>query len=278
MNPVLNHLIQLQELMLIRSEQKLHQHDNRVEQLDNAIDSMTEKLNADTRSILMRLQRRSPLVIVPVSNGICSGCGLKLPISLVQEIRKSSGLTHCPTCTRILYTPYETVRRLQDTPGRIKPVKPGISRFSSPSLMIPQLAGNTRDAVIKELAEVMHAGGFVDNADRLYEEALRRETIMSTAVDHGLAFPHVRGIEGGALTLAMGLSREGIPFDTESKELTHLVFFIVIPTAANAFYLKLLAGLTEVLRNSDNIEKLMAEETPEKLWKTLVKVTRSAVS
>lgn len=278
MNPVVNHLIQLQELTLIRAEQKIHKHENRVEQLEGAIDDMTGQLTADVRSIFLRLQRRSPIVIVPVSNGICSGCGLKLPISLVQEVRQAPGLTHCPTCTRILYTPYEPVRRLHEAPNRIKPAKPGISRFSSPSLMIPRLSGSKRNEVIRELTDAMHTSGFVDNSDKLYEEALRRETIMSTAVDHGLAFPHVRGIEGGALTLAMGMSSEGIPFDEDNKTLTHLVFFIVIPTAANAFYLKLLAGLTDVLRKAENREKLMAEEEPEKLWKTLIKVTRPAVS
>lgn len=278
MNPIVNHLIQLQELTLIRSEQRLHKHENRVDQLDVAIAEMTDQLNDNVRSIYHRLQKRTPIVIVPVSNGICAGCGLKLPISLVQDVRKSPGLTHCPTCSRILYTPDTTARRLREAPSRLKPLKAGISRFSSPALMIPRLTSATRNEVIRELSEIMCATGFVDNQEKLFEEALRRETIMSTAVDHGLAFPHVRGIEGGALTLAVGLSPKGFHFDEDSKSLTHLVFFIVIPTAANAFYLKLLAGLTEALRKKENRDKVMAEETPEKLWKTMVKVTRSAIT
>ena len=35
---------------------------------------------------------------------------------------------------------------------------------------------------------------------------------MSTAVDNAIAFPHVRGVEGGALNLALGVSKKGIKF------------------------------------------------------------------
>ena len=50
-------------------------------------------------------------------------------------------------------------------------------------------------------------------------------------------------MEGGGLTLAMGLSSKGIKFGGPARSLTRIVFLIVIPSAASAFYLKLLAGL-----------------------------------
>ena len=44
---------------------------------------------------------------------------------------------------------------------------------------------------------------------------------------------------------------------------------IFIPTAANAFYLKLLAGLTETFMEAQAREKLLAEKEPNKLWRVL---------
>ena len=52
---------------------------------------------------------------------------------------------------------------------------------------------------------------------------------------------------------------------------------MVIPTAASAFYLKILAGLAETLMDEEAREKLLCEDTPEKLWKALVKVTRATI-
>ena len=144
--------------------------------------------------------------------------------------------------------------------------------------MISDLAATDRDGAITELCAKMSAEGFVDNGDRLAEEALRREAIVSTAVDHGLAFPHVRGVEGGGLTLSLGVSRKGIKFGGSAKSLTRIVFLIVIPTAASAFYLKLLSGLTQAFRDEAARELLLKAETPEELWKCLSKATRLTIT
>ena len=154
----------------------------------------------------------------------------------------------------------------------------GIARFSSPDLMLPQLSATDRDGALKEMCDKLQAEGFVDNADRLLDEALRREAIMSTAIDHGIAFPHVRGVEGGGLTLALGISRKGIKFNPAARHLTRIVFFMVIPTAASAFYLKLLSGLTQTFNEEDARETLLKAATPEDLWKTLLKTTRTTVA
>ena len=75
----------------------------------------------------------------------------------------------------------------------------------------------------------------------------------------------------------LGLSPKGIPFDTTKKTLTHIVFFMLIPTAASVFYLKLLAGLTETFMKADARKAILAEKDPEKLWKVLVKITRATI-
>ncbi len=142
--------------------------------------------------------------------------------------------------------------------------------------MIPRLAAKTREDAIAELAGVMADEGFVDDKKSLRDEALKREAVLSTAVDHGLAFPHVRGVEGGGLAFALGLSPKGIRFDDHGK-LTKIVFLIAIPTAATAFYLKLLAGLTETFHGADSRKTLLAAKDPDALWKTLIKLTRTTI-
>ena len=58
----------------------------------------------------------------------------------------------------------------------------------------------------------MGEGGFVEDTATVTELALRRRAIVSTAVEHGLAFPHVRDVEGGGLTFAVGLKEKGLDF------------------------------------------------------------------
>ena len=215
---------------------------------------------------------------MPVSNNVCTGCGLILPVSLVHAVRAGEKLQQCPNCARILYHQNFLPRRVsKKMGGRFAPRRTGIARFSAQELMLPTLKATERDNVIAELAGKLVEEGFVDNGAKLLDEALKREAIMHTAVDNGLAFPHVRGVEGGGLTLALGISRKGIKFDPSDRALSHIIFFIVIPTAASVFYLRLLAGLTQSFLKKEAREKMIDSETPEELWNTLLKATKTAI-
>jgi len=273
----MNHLIQLQELLLIREVQKVHGETEHLDTIDDSVNTMTKQLPSDLRALFLKLKNKDRNIVVPIADGNCSVCGMRLPISLIQAVRLGREIQCCPNCARILYDASSSPRHIGRKPRRSEPKKLGIARFSSPELMIPLLQATDKEGAIAELASKMEDAGFVDSGEKLTEEALRRESIISTAVDHGLAFPHVRGVEGGGLTLALGLSSKGIRFDGPEQQLTKIVFFMVIPTAASAFYLKILAGLTETFMKTDARKKILAEKDPAKLWKALVKVTRANV-
>ena len=276
MQRVVNHLVQLQELVLIR-EQEAFMGGERLKELDESISAMTEQLPTQVRGMFTRLQKKDPVAVVPIAKGVCSTCGMKLPISLVQAVRAEKQVHHCPNCTRILYYADSPPRSVAKKQLRGEPRKTGIERFSSAELMIPRLEAKTTEDAIAELAHCMETELYVEHSDKLVEAALRREAIITTSVDHGLAFPHVRGVEGGGLSLSLGMSPKGIRFDQSARTLTRIVFFIVIPTAANAFYLRLLAGLAETFVATDARKKLMAETTPTKVWKTLKRLTRKTI-
>lgn len=277
MNPLINELAQLQELTLIHDEHKVASGGEHSSDLDGAIARMTAELPPEVRGMFERLHKKDHLFLVSVSDGGCSGCGMKLPISLIQQVKVCPVPQVCPNCSRMLFFKVGAARRTGTAQRRSEPRKVGISRFSSESLMLPRLQAVDRDGAIKELAEKMKSEGFVDSADKLVEGALQRESVISTALDHGLAFPHVRGVEGGGLTLALGLSAKGIPFDGSADKLTKIIFFMVIPVAASAFYLKLLAGLAETFMNAEARKALLAEKEADKLWKTLCKVTKATI-
>ena len=120
----------------------------------------------------------------------------------------------------------------------------------------------------------MEKNGFIKNADSLVTAALDREAMLSTAVGNGLAFPHVRGVEGGGLTIALGISRKGIDWDGEK---VHVVFLSAIPVAVSAFYLRLMSGLVQAYSKKDNIDALLEATDQATLWKALVKTTRHTV-
>jgi mannitol/fructose-specific phosphotransferase system IIA component (Ntr-type) len=278
MKSVLNQLIQLQELNFAKEEQKASGARMPLAQLEKAIANIRAQLPEAVAERYDRLQKRYPLAVVPLAHGSCSRCGLAVPPAVVNAAKSGVDLQNCPHCGRFLYLPDTIARQPKKRRDLERPAEAGIARFSAPSLMLPKLAASTREQVVGEMAKVLGDAGFVEDAVTVAELALRREAIVSTAVGHGLAFPHVRDVEGGGLTLALGLKEKGIDFGAPDDHLSKIFFFIVIPMPATAFYLRLLAGLVRTFESGDARKALLDCEKPEQMWKTLTKLTRETIS
>lgn len=280
MQSLINHLLQLQELVLILDEHRATGDGSHLDRLSKNIEELAAGLPQSTRDFAMRLLKKDHIVMAPMHNGSCAICGMRLPIGLVQSVRQSHDLQNnevqtCPSCARILYESADAARWVGESHTRSEPRKVGIARFSAQSLMVPNMRATKRDDAIIELANAMQDACFVDDASKLVTAAIERENILSTGMENGLAFPHVRGVEGGGLTLAVGTSKKGIKFDSEHT--ANIICFLTIPTAVSAFYLRLIAGLTDAFMKAANRTAIVAAPDQETLWKTLVKATRYSV-
>jgi mannitol/fructose-specific phosphotransferase system IIA component (Ntr-type) len=277
MNNILNQLIQLQELNFAMEEQKASHSKMPLELLEKSIAEIRAQLPPDVAERYDRLQKRYPLAVIPLAHGNCSRCGLAVPAAIVNATRAGEQLQTCPHCGRFLFFPDTVARQPKKKHDSTRPATTGIARFSAVSLMVPKLAATTREEVIAELAKVLGDNGFIEDTATVIELALRREAIVSTAMEHGLAFPHVRDVEGGGLTLAVGLKERGIKFGGAGDQLSKIFFFIVIPTPATAFYLRLLAGLVRTFDSAEARKTLLECDEPEAMWKTLTKLTRDMI-
>ena len=277
MKSQLNILNQLQELVLTRDEHHRIGDGSHMDALDQSIDALVDKLEPQPKALYQRLYKKDHIVMSPMVNGCCAVCGMRLPISQVQQVRLAKTIQTCSSCGRMLFNEdVDAPRSTVEPPTRGEPRKTGISRFSAEELMLCDLKSTTAEGAIRELANAMVANRFVSNADALVAAAMERESILSTAMGDGLAFPHVRGVEGGGLTIALGVSKDGITYD-DSGTKVKFIFFSVIPVAVSAFYLRLMSGLTDAFSKKANRDLLAAAKTSAELWKALTKTTRATI-
>jgi len=274
MKSQINILRQLQELVLTRDEHNQTGDGSHLDSLNASIEDLQAKLQPQVAGIYGRLYKKSHIVISAMSNNCCAVCGMQVPIAQGQQVRLGEHLVACSSCGRILFAADDdAAKNVSDAPDRDNP-KTGISRFSAEELMLVGLDVDSREEAIARLAAVMEKGKFIANADSLVSAAMERESILSTAMDGGLAFPHVRGVEGGGLTLALGVSKKGIDWDGEK---VHLVFLSAIPVAVSAFYLRLMGGLAQSFAKESARKAIMEAKDSAALWKALQKATRAAV-
>jgi mannitol/fructose-specific phosphotransferase system IIA component (Ntr-type) len=274
MKSQINILRQLQELVLTRDEHHQTGDGSHLDSLNDSIDALHRKLEPQVMGLYDRLYKKSHIVISAMSNNCCAVCGMQVPIAQGQQVRLAQHLVACSSCGRILFaSDGDAPRNVAEAPDRDNP-KTGISRFSAEELMLVDLDAETREDAIAALAKAMEDNKFIANADNLVSQAMERESILSTAIGDGIAFPHVRGVEGGGLTLAMGISQKGIDWDGEK---VNIVCLSAIPVAVSAFYLRLMSGLTQAFAKEQNRKALLSAGDGAALWKALQKATRATV-
>lgn len=95
--------------------------------------------------------------------------------------------------------------------------------------IVPSLAATTRDEVIAELIGAMAAAGGIDAAGvkDFTGAILAREAQSSTGIGNGVAFPHARIKGVKQLVGAIGLSAEGVEFDSIDGQPVSIVILIL---------------------------------------------------
>lgn len=96
----------------------------------------------------------------------------------------------------------------------------------------------------------------------MLDRALRREAIMSTAVDCETAFPHVtlRGFSGVAASMA--ICPEGVAFDSPDGRPTRFLYLLVTPDCFCDDYLAILAMVARRMINPEVRHALLACHSP----------------
>lgn len=271
MKEVLGRLVLMQELEYVLLEQEGFEDPERLSALQGRILELVAELPVPVARLYQKLKDRCPPVVVVALDGRCSACSVRMPTAQREAVRIMRSLERCQSCSRILYHPGIAPQQL---PGAPTEQRAGVTRFTSVELMQPQLEATTGAEAIAELVRQMARLELVSRPEELVESALRRESLAPTVLGKGLAIPHVRSVEGGGLRFALGLKKEGFAFAPSTEEPTRIVFFFIIPTAANNSFLELLAGLVKTFREEEARQQILACSTAAELLDALAALTQ----
>jgi len=104
-----------------------------------------------------------------------------------------------------------------------------LAEFFHESLCIFELtATNKHDALTEMVGSVGEKLQFKDK-DLLLDMLINRESLGSTAIGKGVAFPHGRSLAIQELTVLFARSAAGIDFDALDSKPTHLFFLMIAP-------------------------------------------------
>ena len=138
-----------------------------------------------------------------------------------------------------------------------------ISKYLLPESCTIQLAGKTKEEVIRSLAGLLaespNAAG--TDADKIELGLLEREKMGSTGFGNGIAIPHCKIAGMKKFDLALGVSTRGVDFDAMDNRNVHIFCAIVGPPDEPEMHLRLLAAASRVLGGGKSRYEMLSSST-----------------
>ncbi|MBN1621600.1 MAG: PTS sugar transporter subunit IIA [Endomicrobiales bacterium] len=132
-----------------------------------------------------------------------------------------------------------------------------VAQFLSEKFVVMNLKGTAKEEVINELGQTMKDSPGIINYTQFIKDVHNREKLATTGIGHGVAMPHARTNEANMITIAIGISKQGVDFASVDGKKAHVVFLIAIPTSEVNSYLALLAKLTRLTKKENFIKNIV---------------------
>ena len=132
-----------------------------------------------------------------------------------------------------------------------------------------ELKGNTKEEILRELVDLVRNGEISDE-EKFFQDILKREDVGSTALENGLAIPHVRSEYIKHFKIGVGINFESI-----DGEKTRLFVIIATPMKHNNWHLEALAKISSILYNKVNIDVIVNSSSKEGVIKLISELERN---
>lgn len=140
----------------------------------------------------------------------------------------------------------------------------------STDLIEPYLSGETRDDIIDEMIQKLSRKGMLLSDSGFKQEILRREQQGTTAIGMNIAIPHGKSEAVRTPSVAFGIKRSGVDWNSLDGSEAKLIFMIAVPKESDGNqHLKILQMLSRKLMDDNYRERLLSVQTKEEAFELL---------
>jgi PTS system nitrogen regulatory IIA component len=131
------------------------------------------------------------------------------------------------------------------------------------------LHGKTKESIINELLDILAVQDKLLNRDIALKDLMEREQTMSTAIPNGIAIPHAKTTAVQKLTIAIGIKKTGVDFDSPFDDKTNIIILALAPPNKAKPLYKFILAITAVLNVNALRSKILTAKIPDEIVELL---------
>ena len=150
-----------------------------------------------------------------------------------------------------------------------------LSRIVRESLIFPRIEAASKTDVLRQMSRAFLSEFPQLEAEQLYDQLSKRESLSSTGIGSGVAIPNAKleGVSGHVA--AFGRSPVGVDFDAIDGKPVHLIFLILSPQQSTESHLKVLARISKFLHDTIFREKLYTSDNAKAIYDAILEKDHS---
>ena len=139
--------------------------------------------------------------------------------------------------------------------------------YLSAEKIVTDLSSDDKYKIIEQLLDAVVASGSIRARQKALHDLIEREDYLSTGLENGLAIPHAKSEAVEEVTMAFGVHKEGLDFDSLDGDPTKYVFLLLSPMDTSGPHIKMLAKIALNFQEDETLVKLSSAETPQDFLK-----------
>ena len=145
------------------------------------------------------------------------------------------------------------------------------SDFVRADAIIADVQAEEKESVIEEMVDSLIGSGGLDESERdsIIKAIMKREELGSTGIGRGNAVPHTKHPSVDKLIGTVGVSAEGVDFNSLDGEKVQLLFLLISPIDRPSDHLRALENISRQLRDDTFCRFLKQSKSAEDIQQLL---------
>lgn len=137
-----------------------------------------------------------------------------------------------------------------------------LQEYLDPGLIVPSLKAQDKLEAINELLNTVTRHCASIDRECVLEEILKREQMMPTGLEDGIAVPHCHWGNEPAPVCAIGIAKDGLDFGSLDGRPSQVIVLTVAPDTKHVPYVQFMATLVQAIEKCDR-KQLLDADRPE---------------
>ncbi|MGA2916779.1 MAG: PTS sugar transporter subunit IIA [Sedimentisphaerales bacterium] len=144
-----------------------------------------------------------------------------------------------------------------------------LTQILEPECVKVPLAASNKESAITELVDILSANKLLTDKNDVLQAVMSRENTRSTGIGSGIAIPHGKCNGVKDLVMAIGISRQGIDFQSIDGKPVFIVVLLVSPLDRTGPHIQALARISRLMLDEEFKNKLQNAPSAQQLYELI---------